>query len=212
MLAMSAGTAVGHSGDVIRPTGETGWALGLDFLGYGVKHILLGYDHLLFLAGLALLTTQLGHLIGVAGLFALAYSATLVGGTLAGIAVPGQVIDAVIATSVGFVGAQVAFADATRWLPADPRPPALGFGLAHGLGLSTLLQELRLEGDDLLPTVLGFNVGVELGQLGALAIFIGLLAAVRAFPYPERQRIPAGFALGSASLTLLLLLLVGVEL
>jgi hypothetical protein len=212
LLAASAGAAMAHSGDVIRPSGETGWALAWSFSGYGAKHILLGYDHLLFLAGLALLTTQLRHLVGVAGLFALAYSATLVGGTLAGIALPGLVIDGVIAASVGFVGAQVAFAGEARWLPPDPRPAALGFGLAHGLGLSTLLQELRLKGDDLLPSILGFNLGVELGQLAALGLFLSILAGMRAFPFPERQRIPAGFALGSASLTLLVLLVVGVDL
>jgi hypothetical protein len=212
LLAASAGTGLAHSGDVIRPSGETGWALAWSFSSYGAKHILLGYDHLLFLAGLALLTTQLRHLLGVAGLFALAYSGTLVGGTLAGVALPGELIDAVIALSVGFVGAQVAFGGAVRWLPRDPRPAALGFGLAHGLGLSTLLQELRLEGDDLLPSVLGFNLGVELGQLAALGVFLGILAVVRAFPFPDRQRIPAGFALGSASLTLLALLVIGVDL
>lgn len=212
LLAASAGPAMAHSGDVIRPSDETGWGLAISYSGYGVKHILLGYDHLLFLAGLGLLTTKLRHLVGVAGLFALAYSATLVGGTLAGIALPGDLIDGVIAASVGFVGAQVAFAGETRWLPADPRPAALGFGLAHGLGLSTLLQELRLQGDDLLPSVLGFNVGVELGQLGALGLFVGFLIAARAFPFPERQRIPAGFALGGASLMLIALLVTGVEL
>ena len=212
LSAAWAGSALAHSGDVIRPPDETGWALAVTFSGYGAKHIILGYDHLLFLAGLALLTTQLRHVVGVAGLFALAYSGTLVGGTLAGIALPGDLIDGVIAGSVGFVGAQVAFAGETKWLPPDPRPAALGFGLAHGLGLSTLLQELRLEGDDLVPSVLGFNVGVELGQLGALGLFLGVLMAARAFPLPERQRIPAGFALGGASLVLVALLVTGVEL
>ena len=212
LLAMSASSAIAHSGDVIRPSDETGWALALSFSGYGAKHILLGYDHLLFLAGLALLTTRLSQLVGVAGLFALSYSGTLVGGTLVGLTLPGELIDAVIAGSVGFVGAQVAFAGEKKWLPPDPRPAALGFGLAHGLGLSTLLQELRLEGDDLLPSVLGFNVGVELGQLGALALFMGVLFAARAFPFPEQQRIPAGFALVGASVMLLVLLVTGVEL
>lgn len=214
LLALALGAEVGlaHSGSGITVSDRSGFMLGLEFAGYGAKHILLGYDHLLFLGGLALLTTQLRQVVGVAGLFAIAYSATLVGGTLAGLAVQGDVIDAIIALSVGFVGAQIAFGGTTRWLPRDPRPPALVFGLAHGLGLSSLLQELRLGGDDLLASVLGFNAGVEAGQLAALALFVAALGVVRSFPFPSRQQIPAGFALGSASATLLVLLVAGVDL
>ena len=212
LSAVCVDAALAHSGSAISPSDSTGLALAGEFAGYGVKHILLGYDHLLFLAGLALLTTRMRHLLGVAGLFAVAYSATLVGGTVAGLSVPGDVIDAVIALSVGFVGAQIAFAGSSRWLPPDPRLAALVFGLAHGLGLSTLLQELRLDSDALLPSVVGFNVGVEAGQVGALALFVAMLLAARAFPFPARQRIPAGFALASASATLLVLLVAGVDL
>ena len=221
VLALVLGTdlAWAHSGAPIAPVTEgpsatelssldVGWL----FSGYGVKHILLGYDHLLFLAGLALLCRQLRDVVGVVGVFAIAYSSTLVGGTLAGIAVPGDLVDAVIALSVGFVGAQVAFGSANRFLGASPRWPALCFGLAHGLGLSSLLQELRLPQDELLPSVIGFNVGVEVGQVAALAAFIGLLAAVRAFPFPSRQQIPAGFALMSASSFLLAFVVLGVTL
>jgi len=184
----------------------------VDFSGYGVKHILLGYDHLLFLGGLALISTQLRDLVAVVGLFAVSYSATLIGGTLIGLAVPGDLIDGLIALSVGFVGLQVAFGSAEGPLSDNPRSPAFGFGLAHGLGLSSLLQELRLPGDELLPSIIGFNVGVELGQIAAIAAFIGILALLRAFPLPIRDRIPAGFALMSAATVLLAFLVVGVGL
>ncbi len=211
--AVLSAPALAHSGaPIVVPPSESGWALATMFSGYGLKHILLGYDHLLFLGGLALLTSRLRHIVGVAALFAVAYSATLVGGTLAGVAVPGDVIDAAIAVSVGFVGAQIAFGGSSRWLPRDPRPLALAFGLAHGLGLSSLLQELRLPGDDVLPSVVGFNVGVEVGQLAALTGFVAFLALARAFPFPARQQIPAGFALGGASAALLAMLIGGVEL
>jgi hydrogenase/urease accessory protein HupE len=214
-LVVSVPLAAAHSGAPIAPRPPeqtTGWDVAWTFSGYGLKHILLGYDHLLFLAGLALLTTRTRHLVEVAGLFAISYSATLVGGTLAGVGVPGDLIDGIIAASVGFVGAQIAFTDQVEWLPRDPRPPALVFGLAHGLGLSSLLQELRLPGDALLDSVLGFNLGVEAGQIAALVVFAGALALARAFPLPSRERLPAGFALMSASAVLLSFLAIGVSL
>ncbi|MEJ7876557.1 MAG: HupE/UreJ family protein, partial [Solirubrobacterales bacterium] len=205
--------ALAHSGAGIEATGDlSGWAAAGEFMRYGTKHIVLGFDHLLFLCGLALLTKGLRDLAAIAGIFALAYSATLVGGTLLGIAVPGELIDAVIALSVGFVGAQIAFGGTRQWLGRDPRAPAFAFGLAHGLGLSSLLQELRLPGDELLPSVLGFNVGVELGQIAVILAFVAILAALRAFPFPERERIPAGCALISVSAALLAFLGLGVSL
>lgn len=212
------GVASGHPGTPIAPPPTQGagdasaWEAGWLFSGYGLKHILLGYDHLLFLAGLALVSRRARDVIGVIGVFAIAYSSTLIGGTLAGVSLAGDLIDAVIALSVGFVGAQIAFGKTGGLLGLDPRWPALSFGLAHGLGLSALLQELRLPEDDLLPSILGFNAGVELGQIAVLAGFIALLRAIKAFPFPARQRIPAGFALMSASSFLLAFVVLGVSL
>ena len=210
---LGAGSAIAHAGSQITPPDDlSAWGAALEFSKYGAKHILLGYDHLLFLFGLALLCTRARDVVEIAGLFALSYSATLIGGTLLGVAVPGDLIDAVIALSVAYVGVQIAFGAPGRWPSRDPRPAALVFGLAHGLGLSSLLQELRLPGDDLLPSVIGFNVGVEVGQIAALLAFIGLLAAARAFPFPSRERIPAGFALVSAATVLIAFVVLGVSL
>ena len=204
---------LGHAGTPIAPPDNlsASGAL-LEFSRYGAKHILLGYDHLLFLFGLALLSRGLRDVAAIAGIFFFSYSATLVGGTMLGVAVPGDLIDAVIAISVGYVGVQIAFGRPGHRLSRDPRPAALGFGLAHGLGLSSLLQELRLPGDDLLPSVIGFNIGVELGQIAALLAFIGLLSLAHAFPFPARERIPAGFALISAATVLLSFVVLGVSL
>lgn len=212
-LALGAEQGFAHAGSQIVPPEDLS-TLGalVEFSKYGVKHILLGYDHLLFLFGLAVLSTGWRDVAAIAGLFALSYSTTLTGGTMIGLAVPGDLIDAVIAVSVGYVGVQIAFGTPGRRPSRDPRPAALVFGLAHGLGLSSLLQDLRLPGDDLLPSVIGFNIGVELGQLAALGAFIGLLAALRAFPFPARERIPAGFALVSAAAVLLSFVVLGVSL
>lgn len=212
LLAVATPVALGHSTPLKTPTQESGLGLAFEFSRYGFKHILLGYDHILFLLGLAVLCSQLRDVISLAALFALSYSTTLIGGTAVGIRVPGDFIDAVIALSVGFVGAQIAFGSSGSWFGRDPRPPALVFGLAHGLGLSSLLQELRLPGDELWPSVLGFNAGVEVGQVAALVVFIVALRAVRVFPFPSRQQIPAGCALLSAASVLLTFVIAGVSL
>jgi hydrogenase/urease accessory protein HupE len=202
--SLGAQEALAHAGIQLAPADDlSAWGAVWEFSKYGAKHILLGYDHLLFLLGLAVLATGLRDVVAIAGYFALSYSTTLIGGTLLGIEVPGAVVEPLIAISVGYVGLQIAFGRLGHWLSRDPRPVALGFGLAHGFGLSSLLQELRLPGDDLLPSVIGFNVGVELGQIAVLLAFMGLLAAARAYPFPARERIPAGFALVSASAVLL---------
>jgi hydrogenase/urease accessory protein HupE len=214
LLALPEGAAA-HTGTPITvpPEELSPWEAGVEFSKYGVKHILLGYDHLLFLAGLSLLSTGLRDVAAIIGLFALSYSSTLIGGTLLGLAVPGDLVDAVIAISVGYVGAQIAFgAEGRWWLSRNPRAPALVFGLAHGLGLSSLLQELQLPGDDVLPSVLGFNVGVEVGQIAAIAAFIAALRVARAFPFPRREWIPAGCALASTASVLLAFVGLGLDL
>jgi hydrogenase/urease accessory protein HupE len=204
MALLDAPRALAHAGVQLKPPDDlsTFGAL-LEFSKYGAKHILLGYDHLLFLLGLSVLARGLRDVLEIAALFALSYSTTLIGGTLLDIDVPDGAVEPVIALSVGYVGVQIAFGREGGRPSRDPRPAALLFGTAHGLGLSGLLQDLRLPGDDLLPSVIGFNIGVELGQLAVLVAFIGLLAGIRAFPFPARERIPAGFALLSASAVLL---------
>lgn len=201
---LDAPLALAHAGVQLEPPDDLS-ALGavVEFSKYGAKHILLGYDHLLFLLGLSVLAQGLRDVIQIAAVFALSYSTALIGGTLLDINLPNGVVEPVIAVSVGYVGVQVAFGREGRRPSRDPRPAALVFGLAHGFGLSGLVQDLRLPGDDLLPSVIGFNLGVELGQIAVLVAFIGLLAAVRAFPFPARTRIPAGFAFVSASAVLL---------
>jgi hypothetical protein len=194
--AAFAAVAAAHTGTQLSPPAEdlSFLAVGVEFAPYGAKHIVLGYDHLLFLAGLALLCTGVRDVLGIAAMFFVSYSATLIGATLLGIAIPGGFVDAVIAISVAYVGVQIAFGSNEGRPSRDPRGPALAFGLAHGLGLSSLLQELQLPGDDVLPSVIGFNIGVELGQLAVILVVVGALALVRAFPVPVRERIPAGVA------------------
>ena len=214
VVLTAAGRAQAHAGSPIALPAEDLSALQVTttFAPYGAKHILLGYDHLLFLAGLTLLSAALRDFAAVIALFFVSYSSALIGGTLAGVAVPGELVDAIIALSVVFVGLQIAIGREGGFPNRDPRLPALVFGLAHGLGLSTLLQALRLPGDDLLPSVIGFNAGVEIGQVVAMAALVGILAAAKSFPLPPEQRLPAGSAFVSVGAALALFLVIGVEL
>ena len=155
-----------HAGTQLTPPDDlTTFGAMAEFGKYGAKHILLGFDHLMFLLGLAILARSIRDVVEIAALFFLSYGTTLIGFTVLGIDLGGPVTEAMIAVSVGVVGAQIAFGRRAYWLSRDPRPVAFFFGLAHGIGLSSLLQELRLPGDDLIPSVIGFTLGVELGQL-----------------------------------------------
>jgi len=142
------------------------------FVILGIEHMATGWDHLLFVAGVLLLADDLRRAAKLITLFAAGHSLTLLVGTLAGWRLDPTAVDVVIALSVVFVGV-VGLRDRPRnW--ALIGGAVFGFGLVHGLGLSTRLQDLGLPDDGLLWRILGFNLGVELGQLSALAVMIGI--------------------------------------
>jgi hydrogenase/urease accessory protein HupE len=137
-----------------------------DFVWLGFTHMLLGWDHLLFVGGVVLLAGQVRRAAKLISLFALGHSTTLIIATLAEWRINAVLVDVVIALSVVFVGVVGVIGRPRRW--RGFAAVVLGFGLIHGLGLSTRLQDLGLPGDGLIPRVLAFNVGVELGQLLAV--------------------------------------------
>ncbi len=143
-----------------------------EFLPLGVEHMLLGWDHLLFIVGVLLLAGSLGRAAKLISTFVAGHSLTLITATLGGWQVNAGIIDAVIGLSVCVVGVIGLAGRPTdwRWFYAV----VFGFGLIHGLGLSTRLQDLGLPEDGLLHRVLFFNVGIELGQLLAIAVFAGI--------------------------------------
>jgi len=142
-----------------------------DFAWLGTKHMLLGWDHLLFVAGVVLLAGEAKPAAKLISLFALGHSTTLIAATLAGWRINATAVDIVIALSVVFVGVVGWFGRPARWRWFAVA--VFGFGLVHGLGLSTRLQALGLHDDGLLARVIAFNVGVEIGQLLAVvAMFI----------------------------------------
>jgi hypothetical protein len=155
----------------------------LEYVWLGAKHMLTGYDHLLFLFGVIFFLTRFGDVLKFITAFTLGHCVTLIGATLLGIQANYYLIDAVIALTVIYKGFDN-LGGFQRFLNFDP-PDLLGmvfaFGLIHGFGLSTRLQQLPL-GDDatgLVLRILSFNLGVEVGQVLALGVMVVILTGWR---------------------------------
>jgi len=148
---------------------------GVHFIPYmylGAKHMVTGYDHLLFLAGVIFFLYRLRDVALYVTLFAIGHSTTLLFGVLAGIHANPHIVDAIIGLSVVYKAFENLGGFRRIGLNIDTRAAVLVFGLAHGFGLSTKLQDLTLSRDGLVANMIGFNVGVELGQFAALALIL----------------------------------------
>jgi hydrogenase/urease accessory protein HupE len=140
----------------------------IDYVRLGFTHILpLGIDHILFILGLFLLSTKLQPLLVQITAFTIAHSFTLALGLYGLVEVPAKIVEPLIALSIVFVAVENLFTSRlTKWRPFV----IFGFGLLHGLGFAGILQELGLPRDQYLVGLVGFNVGVELGQLAVIAL------------------------------------------
>lgn len=146
------------------------------FLYLGAKHMFTGYDHLLFLVGVVFFLNRPRDVVLYVSLFTLGHSITLLAGVFAGWQVNAYLIDAVIGLSVVYKAFEnMGGLDGLGRFKPDTRLAVLVFGLFHGLGLATRLQDLTLTEDGLITNMLSFNVGVELGQVAALAAVLLLL-------------------------------------
>jgi hypothetical protein len=168
--------AHGVSGkDAVFLQGLQGAAIG-PLLYLGAKHMVTGYDHLLFLVGVIFFLYRLKDIVQYVSLFTVGHSATLLFGVLGGVHANPYLIDAVIGFSVVYK----AFDNMDgfkRFLGFQPntRAAVLIFGLFHGFGLATKLQDFALSPNGLVTNIVSFNIGVEIGQVLALtAILIGL--------------------------------------
>ncbi|HIG01554.1 MAG TPA: HupE/UreJ family protein, partial [Myxococcales bacterium] len=153
----------------------------LDYIGLGAEHMVTGYDHLLFLFGVIFFLSGFRDIVRFITAFTLGHCITLLGATLLGITANAYLIDAVIALSVVYKGFENL--DGFKKI-FDVQAPNLlvmvfVFGLIHGLGLSTRLQELPLGNEGLVSRILAFNVGVELGQVAALSVMLVFFTAWR---------------------------------
>ncbi|HTQ98597.1 MAG TPA: HupE/UreJ family protein [Candidatus Acidoferrum sp.] len=142
------------------------------YLYLGAKHMVTGYDHLLFLAGVIFFLYRLKDVALYVSLFALGHSITLLLGVLAGLRVNPFAVDAVIGLSVVYKAFENMGGFRALGFNPDTRWAVWLFGLVHGFGLSTKLQDLHLSSDALVPNMIAFNVGVELGQFTALALIL----------------------------------------
>jgi HupE / UreJ protein len=152
---------------------------GLQFFPYlylGAKHMVTGYDHLLFLAGVIFFLYRLKEVALYVSLFALGHSLTLLVGVLGGIRVNPFAVDAVIGLSVVYKAFENVGGFKLLGFSVDTRLAVFLFGLVHGFGLSTKLQDLRLSSEGLVANIIGFNLGVELGQFTALALILLLFS------------------------------------
>jgi hypothetical protein len=158
---------------------NTGLALPV-FAYLGAKHMITGYDHLLYLVGVIFFLYKPKDIAIYVTLFALGHSLTLLGGVLGDIHVNVYLVDALIGLSIVYKafenldGFRIAFG-----FQLNPKAAVFAFGLAHGFGLATKLQEFALSREGLVANIVSFNVGVEIGQLMALAVLLILITAWR---------------------------------
>ena len=146
------------------------------FLYLGAKHMVTGYDHLLFLIGVIFFLYRLKDVLLYVSLFTLGHSITLLGGVLGDVRANAHLIDSVIGLSVVYKAFENMGGFERLGVRPNTRAAVMVFGLFHGFGLATKLQELALPQNGLVANIVSFNIGVELGQFLALAaILIGLM-------------------------------------
>ena len=179
---------------------------GLQFWPYfylGAKHMVTGYDHLLFLGGVIFFVSRLRDVGIYVTLFAVGHSLTLITGVWLNIAANAYLVDAVIGFSVVYKAFDNLGGCSRLGLNIKPEPMVFVFGLVHGFGLATKLQELALDSDGLLGNLIAFNIGVEAGQFLALLIMVlGLLFWRRTKQF-ERQAIIANIVVMVAGFLLI---------
>lgn len=150
------------------------------YLYLGAKHMVTGYDHLLYLFGVIFYLQGLRSVALYVSLFALGHSITLITGVLAGLEFNVHIIDAIIGLSVVYKAFEnMGGFRALFGMQVDSRAAVFVFGLFHGFGLATKLQAMQLSPQGLVANLLSFNLGVELGQLVALVYLLLFLALVR---------------------------------
>ena len=143
------------------------------FIYLGAKHMVTGYDHLLFLLGVIFFLYRMQHIALYVSLFALGHSTTMLLGVYFNIGINSYLIDAIIGLSIVYKALDNLGAY-QRWFGFQPdtRVATFVFGLFHGFGLSSKIIEYEISPDGLIPNLLAFNIGVEIGQLIALTMIL----------------------------------------
>lgn len=146
------------------------------FLYLGAKHMVTGYDHLLFLVGVIFFLYKIKDVVLYVTLFTIGHSITLLGGVLGGLQVNAYLIDAIIGFSIVYKAFEN-MGGFKQLFNVEPNTKiaVFIFGLFHGLGLATKLQDFTVSEDGLVINIISFNVGVEIGQILALTAILLLL-------------------------------------
>lgn len=167
--ALAHGVAEGDKGFIQESSG----VMLLPFIYMGAKHMITGYDHILFLFGVIFFLYRLKDIGLYVSLFALGHTVTLLLGVLTEISISVYIIDAIIGFSVVYK-AMDNLGAFKRWFGVQPntKMATLIFGLLHGFGLATKVQEYEISSDGLVPNLIAFNVGVEIGQILALSFIL----------------------------------------
>ncbi|GAB1488872.1 hypothetical protein MASR2M8_13200 [Opitutaceae bacterium] len=159
------------------------------FLKLGVEHIITGYDHLLFLAALLIVSRRWQDIVAVVTSFTVAHSITLALASLDIVSLPGSVVEPLIAASIVWVGIE------NIWRRGEPKArwvAVFAFGLLHGFGFAGVLRELGLgsDGQGLALPLFSFNLGVELGQIALVMLAMPFLHWARKSPQYDRRAQP----------------------
>ncbi|MDO8992282.1 HupE/UreJ family protein [Daejeonella sp.] len=160
-------------------SGNEGVAFG-PFLYIGAKHMITGYDHLLFLVGVIFFLYRPKEVLLYVSFFTIGHSLTLLLGVMADISINAFLIDAIIALSIVYKGFDN-LGGFKRFFGTQPNTKAavLIFGLFHGFGLASKLQEFKFDKEGLFTNLIGFNIGVEIGQFIALAFVLIIISVWR---------------------------------
>jgi hypothetical protein len=145
----------------------------IPFLYLGAKHMVTGYDHILFLFGVVFFLYRIREVALYVSLFAVGHSTTMLMGVMLSWGMNAYIVDALIGLSVVYKALDNLGAY-QRWFGVQPNTKAatLTFGLIHGTGLATKILDYKIASEGLLPNLLAFNIGVEIGQLMALAVIL----------------------------------------
>jgi hypothetical protein len=172
----------------------------VSYLGLGVEHILLGFDHLLFVVALILPGGRLLSLVAIVTAFTVAHSITLALSVLGLVTLPTQIVEPVIALSIAYV----AFENLTMKSVVSRRwAVSFLFGLVHGFGFAGALAEVGLPASGLAAALVGFNLGVEAGQALIIGVLLPLIIWLQRFPWEPRLTKVSSIAIMAVGLVLL---------
>lgn len=215
LALLMAGTALAHNvteGDAGYVQEVSGFHP-MPFLYLGAKHMVTGYDHILFLLGVVFFLYRSKDVVLYVSLFAIGHSITMLAGVWFNIQVNAHIIDAIIGFSVVYKALDNLGAF-QRWFGVQPdtRAATLVFGLLHGFGLATKILDYDIAPDGLLGNLIAFNIGVELGQVLALSIILIAMGVWRRSPRFWGQAYTANVVIMSAGFLLVFYQLTGLAL